>query len=52
MIPGNGLIQRMIGGMLEQMLQKEMNEYLGYEKHSLEGHLLNSLVQFVISFIR
>ena len=29
----NGLIQRLIGGMLEQMLQKEMDEHLGYEKH-------------------
>jgi len=35
----NGLIQRLIGGMLEQMLQKEMDEHLGYEKHSPEGHL-------------
>lgn len=34
----NGLIQRLIGGMLEQMLQKEMDEHLGYEKHSPEGH--------------
>lgn len=35
----NGLIQRLIGGMLEQMLQKEMNEHLGYEKHSPDGNL-------------
>jgi transposase-like protein len=34
----NGLIQRLIGGLLEQMLQKEMDEHLGYEKHSPEGH--------------
>lgn len=34
----NGLIQRLVGGMLEQMLQKEMDEHLGYEKHSPEGH--------------
>jgi putative transposase len=34
----NGLVQRLIGGMLEQMLQKEMDEHLGYEKHSPEGH--------------
>jgi len=33
----NGLIQRLIGRMLEQMLQKEMDEHLGYEKHSPEG---------------
>jgi transposase-like protein len=30
----NGLIQRLIGGMLEQMLQKEMDDHLGYAKHS------------------
>lgn len=34
----NGLIKRLIGGMLEQMLQKEMDEHLGYQKHSVEGH--------------
>lgn len=34
----NGLVQRLIGNMLEQMLQKEMNEHLGYEKHSPQGH--------------
>ena len=34
----NGLIQRLVGGMLEQILQKEMDEHLGYEKHSPEGH--------------
>jgi len=34
----NGLIKRLIGGMLEQMLQKEMDEHLGYQKHSIEGH--------------
>lgn len=35
----NGLVQRLIGKMLEQMLLKEMDEHLGYEKHSQEGHL-------------
>lgn len=35
----NGLVQRLIGGMLEQMLQKEMDDHLGYEKHSSEGDL-------------
>ncbi|KIC76566.1 hypothetical protein DB41_FN00130 [Neochlamydia sp. TUME1] len=35
----NGLVQRLIGNMLEQMLQKEMDEHLGYEKHSSKGHL-------------
>ncbi len=34
----NGLVQRLIGDILEQMLQKEMDEHLGYEKHSPEGH--------------
>nr|NGY94901.1 hypothetical protein [Neochlamydia sp. AcF84] len=33
----NGLVQRLIGNMLEQMLQKEMDEHLGYEKHSSKG---------------
>jgi len=33
----NGLVQRLIGSMLEQMLQKEMDEHLGYKKHSVEG---------------
>lgn len=33
-----GLIQRLIGNMLEQMLQQEMDEYLGYDKYSPEGH--------------
>lgn len=33
----NGLVQRLIGNMLEQMLQKEMDEHLGYKKHSVEG---------------
>lgn len=35
----NGLVQRLIGGLLEQMLQKEMDEHLGYEKHSSKGNL-------------
>lgn len=34
----NGLVQRLIGGMLEQLLQNEMDEHLGYEKHSTSGH--------------
>lgn len=33
----NGLVQRLIGTMLEQMLNKEMDEHLGYKKHSIEG---------------
>lgn len=34
----NGLVQRLVGDMLQQMLQKEMDEHLGYEKHSPDGH--------------
>jgi transposase-like protein len=34
----NGLLQRLIGGMVEQMLEKEMDEHLGYTKHASEGH--------------
>ena len=34
----NGLVQRLVGDMLKQMLQKEMDEHLGYEKHSHQGH--------------
>jgi len=34
----NGLLQRLVGGMLEQLLQNEMDEHLGYEKHSPEGN--------------
>lgn len=29
----NGLLQKMIGGMVEKLLEQEMTEYLGYEKH-------------------
>lgn len=34
----NGLLQKLVGGMLEQLLQNEMDEHLGYEKHSPIGH--------------
>ena len=34
----NGLLQRLIGGMVEKMLEKEMEEHLGYEKHSARGN--------------
>lgn len=34
----NGLLQRLIGGMVEQMLEKEMDEHIGYTKHAIEGH--------------
>ncbi len=33
----NGLVQRLVGNMLEQLLHKEMEEHLGYEKHSPVG---------------
>lgn len=35
----NGLLQRLLGGMLEQLLQNEMDEHLGYEKHAPSGDL-------------
>ena len=34
----NGLLQRLLGSMIETMLQKEMDEHIGYEKHAIEGH--------------
>ena len=34
----NGLVQRLIGSMVEKLLQKELKEHLGYEKHSTEGY--------------
>lgn len=34
----NGLIQKLIGGMVEKMLEKEMEGLLGYEKHSVKGN--------------
>lgn len=30
----NGLVQRLIGKMLEQMFRKEVDKYLSYKKHS------------------
>ena len=30
----DGLMQRMLGGLIEKILEQEMNEHLGYEKHS------------------
>lgn len=33
----NGLVQRLIGGMMEKMLEQEMDEHLGYEKHAVSG---------------
>ena len=34
----NGLLQRLLGNMVEQMIDKEMEEHLGYEKHSAKGY--------------
>jgi putative transposase len=34
----NGLLQRLLGNMVEQMLQKEMDEHIGYKKHDIKGH--------------
>ncbi|MFT5317907.1 MAG: putative transposase [Chlamydiales bacterium] len=33
----DGLLQRMIGSTLERLLEKEMDDHLGYEKHTIEG---------------
>ena len=35
----NDLLQRLVGGILEQLLQNEMDEHLGYEKHPPERDL-------------
>ena len=34
----NGLMQRLLGPMIETMLQKEMDEHIEYQKHSINGH--------------
>lgn len=34
----NGLLQRLIGGMVERILDQEMEAHLGYAKHSPQGH--------------
>lgn len=34
----NGLLQRMVGGMIEKILEREISEHLGYEKHAVEGY--------------
>lgn len=33
----NGLMQKMLGGLVEKMLEQEMEEHLGYKKHSNKG---------------
>ena len=34
----NGLVQKLVGGMIEKLLEKEMEDHLGYEKHAVKGH--------------
>ena len=34
----NGLIKRLLGGMIEKMLDAEMDNHLGYDKHDPLGH--------------
>ncbi len=33
----NGLIKRLLGGMIEKMLEAEMEDHLGYDKHNSKG---------------
>ncbi len=37
LIGKNGLVQKLIGGMVEQMLEQELEEHLGYSKHDSCG---------------
>ena len=34
----NGLVQRLIGSMVEKILEKELDGHLGYEKHAVKGN--------------
>ncbi|MCB1107787.1 MAG: IS256 family transposase [Chlamydiia bacterium] len=34
----DGLVQKLVGGMIEKLLEKEMEEHLGYEKHASKGN--------------
>jgi hypothetical protein len=36
----NGLVQKLIGSMFEQLLQKEMDEHLGYENTRWDKSLI------------
>lgn len=38
LIGKNGLVQRLIAGMIEKMLEKEMEGHLGHEKHAALGN--------------
>ena len=35
----NGLLQKLIGGMVEKLLEQEMAEHLGYDKYDKKGYL-------------
>lgn len=34
----NGLVKKMIKNMMEHLLEKEMEDHLGYKKHAIDGH--------------
>ena len=34
----NALVQKLVGTMLEKILEKEMDQHLGYEKHAVKGN--------------
>ena len=34
----NGLLKQMTGRLLERMLEGELTDHLGYEKHDVSGH--------------
>lgn len=37
LVGADGLLQRLLGGMIERMLESEIEDHLGYEKHSPLG---------------
>ncbi len=39
LIGKNGLLQNFIGGMIEKLLEQEMDKHLGYNKHNTKGYL-------------
>lgn len=39
LIGKNGLLQKLIGKMVERLLEQEMDEHLGYDKHNKKGYL-------------
>ncbi|MDJ0652384.1 MAG: hypothetical protein QNJ27_05200 [Simkaniaceae bacterium] len=50
----NGLIQKLVGGMVEKLLEKEMEDHLGYEKHSctLQTHSWSCITSNAYNFSR